>query len=425
MPGEILHEIFQWLLPSDLFVLPLVCQKLREFSKNNQSLYHAIYLNTLDNPPKKKMLDWEKELQDLVKAQYLCRQPKLGNNELFFVWETADRLLANASPDIDATSDHTDNRTFHSRNSRFLAQLFNDEFARKAYMQQSYLLQREHSQPSSYGGLYEAEFQRSAKLHCLYGQPLTDISDPSNRICSLALTGFLNYEDEDDRRGPFISCTDQVDWEKVEIAFVLIRRFVERGKNSIDLVRSATPFYGAWSNSYRGCAKMLDPLSLEARDPFGVTGTWYRNTPSRWSFYSHRYVQPPEIDRTQMRIYVTKIEPPGPNDGQALPVVHFAGISKRVTSTGYEYMTASMVQGTVRLTREGEVKWTLSIDCGKERRRCEGIQIGGIRSARGVLGNWHDPVELLASGRLGPMEFYKVSDEYERCEEMEWEEGDW
>ncbi|KAH7303136.1 hypothetical protein B0I35DRAFT_485420 [Stachybotrys elegans] len=166
---------------------------------------------------------------------------------------------------------------------------------------------------------------------------------------------------------------------------------------------------------------MLDPLSLEASDPFGVTGTWYRYTPSCWSFYRHGYVPDPEIDRTQMRIYVTKIEPPGPNDGQALPVVHFAGISKRVTGDG----TVSRVRGTVRLTEEGEVNWTLSIICGEERRECEGIQIGGVRSARGVLGNWHDIVELMGTSHLGPMAFHKISDEYDRCEEMEWEEGDW
>ena len=47
--------------------------------------------------------------------------------------------------------------------------------------------------------------------------------------------------------------------------------------------------------------------------------------------------------------------------------------------------------GTVRQTPEGEIRWTtFSIFHGEERWRSEGIQVGGLRSARGVLGNWFD-----------------------------------
>lgn len=48
-------------------------------------------------------------------------------------------------------------------------------------------------------------------------------------------------------------------------------------------------------------------------------------------------------------------------------------------------------KGTVRLTKEGEVWWTLfSIFHGEERWRSECIQIGGPKSARGAVGNWFD-----------------------------------
>lgn len=47
--------------------------------------------------------------------------------------------------------------------------------------------------------------------------------------------------------------------------------------------------------------------------------------------------------------------------------------------------------GTVRLTPEGEVRWTtFSIFGGVERWRSESIQLGGVRSAKGVLGHWFD-----------------------------------
>jgi len=43
------------------------------------------------------------------------------------------------------------------------------------------------------------------------------------------------------------------------------------------------------------------------------------------------------------------------------------------------------------MTKEGEVRWTtFSIFGGESRWRSECIQLGGRRSARGVIGNWFD-----------------------------------
>jgi len=48
-------------------------------------------------------------------------------------------------------------------------------------------------------------------------------------------------------------------------------------------------------------------------------------------------------------------------------------------------------KGTARMTAEGELRWTTySIFSGEERWKSEGIQLGGPRSARGVVGNWFD-----------------------------------
>jgi hypothetical protein len=50
----------------------------------------------------------------------------------------------------------------------------------------------------------------------------------------------------------------------------------------------------------------------------------------------------------------------------------------------------------VRQTPEGAIRWTtFSIFHGEERWRSEGIQVGGLRSARGVLGNWFDKYVFL------------------------------
>lgn len=67
--------------------------------------------------------------------------------------------------------------------------------------------------------------------------------------------------------------------------------------------------------------------------------------------------------------------------------------------------------GSVHLTPEGEVRWTtFSIFEGEERWRSEGIQIGGIRSARGVWGHWFEK-DYLEEGPAGPTAFWKLTDE--------------
>ena len=94
--------------------------------------------------------------------------------------------------------------------------------------------------------------------------------------------------------------------------------------------------------------------------------------------------------------------------GERLPVVHFRGSSRSLHAswdpnanskirgellimTVTLTFRADSVRGTVRQTPEGEIRWTtFSIFHGEERWRSEGIQVGGLRSARGVLGNWFD-----------------------------------
>lgn len=76
--------------------------------------------------------------------------------------------------------------------------------------------------------------------------------------------------------------------------------------------------------------------------------------------------------------------------GERLPVVHFKGTSRSLHAS-WDPNANSKIRGIVRQTPEGEIRWTtFSIFHGEERWRSEGIQVGGLRSARGVLGNWFD-----------------------------------
>lgn len=57
------------------------------------------------------------------------------------------------------------------------------------------------------------------------------------------------------------------------------------------------------------------------------------------------------------------------------------------------------------------IRWTTqSIFQGEPRWKSEGVQIGGLKSARGILGNWFDK-DYDRHGPAGPTGFWKLSDE--------------
>lgn len=56
------------------------------------------------------------------------------------------------------------------------------------------------------------------------------------------------------------------------------------------------------------------------------------------------------------------------------------------------------------------IRWTtFSVFHGEERWRSEGVQIGGLKSARGILGNWFDK-DFDQHGPAGPTGFWKMGD---------------
>jgi hypothetical protein len=166
---------------------------------------------------------------------------------------------------------------------------------------------------------------------------------------------------------------------------------------------------------------------LAALDPYGVTGTWRRvvcflDYTDLYSFnfepllpreQEHEPIDTQEAIRLiTLKIRVTAIEGPGPDDAQNMPVVHFTGTSRSM-HTSWDPNANSKIRGFVRTTPEGAIRWTsFSIYHGEERWRSEGVQIGGIRSARGVLGTWFDK-DYDRHGPAGPTGFWKLTDDIE------------
>ncbi|KAK1779090.1 hypothetical protein QBC45DRAFT_466177 [Copromyces sp. CBS 386.78] len=172
---------------------------------------------------------------------------------------------------------------------------------------------------------------------------------------------------------------------------------------------------------------------LEAEDPYGVSGVWLRVVCflDYTDFFSFNFpddnmpddnVPRPPLDVGEatkllmMKINVDRITYPEPGTGhaevkgRAWPIVHWKGYARSFDGSPGEARLTWGLRGIVRMTPEGEVRWTTSsLYDGEERWRSEGIQIGGIKSARGVIGNWFDK-DYNPHGPCGPTAFWKISD---------------
>lgn len=257
--------------------------------------------------------------------------------------------------------------------------------------------------------------QLSAKLHCLYGVSIDTVRKDSGtspryslRSDTTAISPYARSRVYDLRQhtdlsfwGPYLGDGSyNVDWEKMEAIMIILdhnmklsSRDQHEFQGMIDI--QETPFTGAIPNSFLSptpSVPMQPTTPLEARDPYAVSGTWNRVV--CFLDYSVLYDfnfgddEDPDDDQPrkpidvqeairliEMKIQVTKIEAPGEEDGQRLPVVHFKGTSV-ATRPQWDPNANSKLKGlcfwelyighcadkfrsgSVRLTREGEVRWT-------------------------------------------------------------------
>ena len=208
--------------------------------------------------------------------------------------------------------------------------------------------------------------QLSAKLHCLYGVPIDTVRKDTTASPRYALRSdsthihpyarSLVYDLRQHKDwtlwGPFLDDgSHEVDWEKLEALMIILNYNIKLSTDSHHIFEGMMdiqdkPFAGTSPKSF--CSPLstlpLQPaLPLEAQDPYNITGTWMRVV----CFLDYTELQDfnfdgksipddqprPPIDADEairlitMKIHVTKIEAPGEEDGQRLPVVHFYGSS--------------------------------------------------------------------------------------------------
>ncbi|ETS82573.1 hypothetical protein PFICI_04449 [Pestalotiopsis fici W106-1] len=460
LPPEILHNILRFVNPEDLAWISRICKTLCYSIKDNPTLFRDVYLAHLDEPRAGHDVDWERALKAAVRLQTVCRRTNIEEkrNELAFVYETINQLLQHASSSGERASGTATHA--HSRNATLLVKLFADDSNRSAFLQRSFLYERargELPRDAPFASPPRTEHQQSAKLHCLYGVPLLHFGRSQYETRSSVMGPFacskvydLRQYTERTHWGPFMDDgSNRTDWEKVEAIMLVLGSNLNRlGLNRFPICKNFwdVPFAGVWPGAYM-------PLPILERekgsnkegrdqldDPYGITGTWLRVVCflDYTDFFDFNFTSdsdlPANVPRRAicygeatrlilMKITVTKIEAPGPNDGQALPVVHFSGISRSLDDSWDENANSDL-RGTVRLTPEGEVRWTtFSLFSGQERWRSESVQIGGVKSAKGVLGNWFDK-DYDPRGPAGPTAFWKISDKTTQGSEKELLTGD-
>ncbi|KAI3402171.1 hypothetical protein diail_100 [Diaporthe ilicicola] len=462
LPLEIVNHVLSFVDPEDLPRANTTCKYLYRAVKDNTALFRAVYLRHLDAPPPDTEINWIQEIQDLVKLKRICAsedherwiktkiQADKQGKYLSFVYQTTSRLLQHATSQCVRPRPSV---TFGaSQNISTLRECFSSESSVNEFFCKSFLFQRARAPVKNFVFPKQPpteERQMSAKLHCLYGVPVLNFSRlRSSRTYPFAISKVYDIREytTQTRWGPFMDegpgpigtdinrdgrqglPGDRVDWEKVEaIMIVLGHNLKTKGLDRLPVFNQfwGVPFAGCWPNSYVPEPINRDITDLELRDPYDVTGTWLRvvcfldyNDFFAYNFPPHDDLPDhlprhalDEIEATRLivvKIRVTRIEPPGPEDGQALPVVHYEGFSKSLDSSLDENANSGLT-GSVRLTREGEVRWTShSIFNGQERWRSESIQVGGLRSSK-VIGNWFDK-DYDPSGPVGPTAFWKISD---------------
>jgi hypothetical protein len=409
---ELLHCIFTEIAPSDLSAVSRTCKDLNSYINGNKLLHKDIYLQRYDRPTSDT--NWEALVHDLVKLEKILKSSgrQVKRDALEFAAEQINYLLDTASSDL-----------VEGLNIELLKEHFADAANIDALLCSSTLFERAGGEDQA-PAVTEELRQSSAKLHCMYGVPIDEIpsrssftiwrpdteSPPSSctRLRSRPrLTHTYARSKVYDLRqyteatlwGPFRDDgTQRVDWEKVEAIMIVLgfnlRKFTERSDGRFPMIWDA-PFVGATPNSYiapaatTGPREKLEPdlikirelaLSLNALDPYDVSGTWMRvvcflDFNDLYAFNFAPGLRPdderPPINTEEgmlgveenvrvkshllMRLqciairlirvkwHVTKIEQPTDGDsdddedegldwsdfqGERLPIVHFAGTSR-------------------------------------------------------------------------------------------------
>ncbi|KAF9013076.1 hypothetical protein BDQ17DRAFT_1342684 [Cyathus striatus] len=218
-------------------------------------------------------------------------------------------------------------------------------------------------------GFLDEEVQLVARLHTYFGITHADLK-PQARVRSRAFVYDMRKYTAENEYGPFHP-DRSVDWVHVQ----MIHHAVSMHIVDTNEIGEGTEFeYFLFPMSLPSTQIILeDGVDLDTdKDWAGVTGRWAVS----FCFCDHRELlkvfRSLAVDITILR---TEHDPKHPDR----PIIHFVGKMKDPSS--------STITGSARMIEDGQVKWHfVSPSLGFA--VSEGVQVGGIRSAYGVLGAW-------------------------------------
>ena len=294
--------------------------------------------------------------------------------------DTANHLLSTGS-DRDGASLNRDE----------LVKLFSSPQNADTFLHRSSLYARAGTENQSQAFDIETRHQ-SAKLHCIYGIP----NDATGRralsthpFARSHVYDLRNYSKRS-RWGPFRNDGSmRVNWELMESIMVVLgynnslcsRRYMDRFT-----LPWSTPFANIFQDRFAHLPSTTSTLPspslttepslpLNLQDPYNISGIWARvvcflDYDDLYHFnFGTTAARTPEgqpypqitmeeaIRHILMRLTVTAVTPPGKNDDPTMPVVHFSG-KARAVDTNMDSNANSSIRGCVRMTAEGEVRWS-------------------------------------------------------------------
>ncbi|TVY54223.1 hypothetical protein LCER1_G005896, partial [Lachnellula cervina] len=283
MPREIKQEIIKELDPLDLAAVSKTSRDLHDAIADDWVLYKTVYTRILDEPVEPfipQSWDWMTQLAKFVRLRFALGQSPRSRTlqekvqRFSSVYPIISDLMYTASPSPE------------SLNTRLLHQYFTSKTNQEAYLCRSTLFSRATSPPHIHPPTTPSEAQASAKLHVLYGVPISSPSrthyKPSYPYAVSIVYDLRRYTEET-FWGPYMGDGQaSVDWEKMEAVMCVLGHnlnlFVERTRNSFrDVWRD--PWLGASPGSFKpiSVSGLKEPAPpAEALDPYNVTGSWMR-----------------------------------------------------------------------------------------------------------------------------------------------------
>ncbi|KAK7605825.1 hypothetical protein JOL62DRAFT_616714 [Phyllosticta paracitricarpa] len=452
LSNEILHSIFSHAQADDLAHLSETCRSLHQFINGDDLLWKEVHLEVFDDPRQQFLTisSWHDELSRMWKLHKILssEDEQVKTRNMQFVATSIFQLLEKSSPEPESKTRSWLRRHFENH-LNYHSLLCKSPLYREAF---AYRNTRRSSTSTKID-------QLSAKLHVLHGVycecsehvgPEHDASPPLDAYARSRMYD-LRLWHSGNSWGPLMDdSSERVDW--VKMSYIMIDLLSEQRKFCKSLGSSYLPlwhlpFAGAAPNTYMELDHRHAPsrppsahessypdtpivkepeLSLDQQDPYGVTGTWFRiilfiDYSDLYNFNLSLGPLPSSLSRPPLekkeatrflvvRLQVTKIEPVVRDGEKQLPAVHFEGDSRVHEDFDAIPGFYSMTKGHVRQNPEGEIRWTtMSNFNGEERWKTECIQVGGLRSERGVLGTWFDK-DNANIGPIGPTCWWKVSD---------------